>query len=90
MLALKNLVNGLPGGEDNGATGVRDLEGTGNNLVHPEYGSADQPFIRITDAHYGAPDAFGNRAINPLFHGLDPRAISNALGTQEAGLPKEA
>jgi Ca2+-binding RTX toxin-like protein len=91
IAALKNLVNGLQGGEDNDAVGIRDLEGTGNNRAHPEYGSADQPFIRITDAHYGAYDpATGNNAINPLFGGLDPRAISNALGAQEAGLPVEA
>ncbi|MBY0381690.1 MAG: calcium-binding protein [Xanthobacteraceae bacterium] len=91
VATLKNLVNGLQGGEDNDAVGIRDLEGTGNNRAHPEFGSADQPFIRLTDAHYGAFDpTIGNNAINPLFAGLDPRAISNALGTQEAGLPTSA
>jgi Ca2+-binding RTX toxin-like protein len=91
VTALKKLVNGLQAGEDNDAVGIRDLEGTGNNRAHPEYGSADQPFIRITDAHYGAFNAaIGNNDINPLFAGLDPRAISNALGTQEAGLPTNA
>ncbi|WP_114714726.1 peroxidase family protein, partial [Rhizobium grahamii] len=45
LAALKNLVNGLPGGEDNDAVGIRDLEGTGNNRAHAYYGSADQPFI---------------------------------------------
>ena len=68
VAALKNLVNGREGGEDNDALGIRDLEGTGNNRAHPEYGSADQPFIRLTDAHYGAFDpATGNNNINPLF-----------------------
>ena len=88
---LKNLVNGLEGGEDNDALGIRDLEGTGNNRAHLDYGSADQPFIRLTDAHYGAyNETTHNRDINPLFSGLDPRAISNILGTQEANLSGNA
>ncbi|MFS9437026.1 peroxidase family protein [Citrobacter sp. C348] len=88
---LKNLVNGLEGGEDNDALGIRDLEGTGNNRVHLDYGSADQPFIRLTDAHYGAwNETTQNRDINPLFSGLDPRAISDALGAQEANLSGNA
>jgi len=88
---LKNLVNGREGGEDNDALGIRDLEGTGNNRAHLDYGSADQPFIRLTDAHYGAyNETTHNRDINPLFSGLDPRAISDALGTQEAELSGNA
>ena len=88
---LKNLVNGREGGEDNDALGIRDLEGTGNNRVHLNYGSADQPFIRLTDAHYGAyNETTHNRDINPLFSGLDPRAISDALGAQEANLSGNA
>lgn len=88
---LKNLVNGLEGGEDNDALGIRDLEGTGNNRVHLDYGSADQPFIRLTEAHYGAYNEMThNRDINPLFSGLDPRAISNILGAQEANLSGNA
>ena len=88
---LKNLVNGLEGGEDNDALGIRDLEGTGNNRVHLDYGSADQPFIRLTDAHYGAwNEPTQIRHITPLFSGLDPRAISDALGAQEANLSGNA
>lgn len=88
---LKNLVNGLEGGEDNDALGIRDLEGTGNNRAHLDYGSADQPFIRLTEAHYGAYNEMThNRDINPLFSGLDPRAISNILGAQEANLSGNA
>lgn len=88
---LKNLVNGLEGGEDNDALGIRDLEGTGNNRTYLDYGSADQPFIRLTDAHYGAyNETTHNRDINPLFSGLDPRAISNVLGAQEANLSGNA
>ncbi len=86
---LMALVNGQapPNGEDDAPTGARNLSGHGNNQANPLWASADQPFIRITNPHYGAPDGDGNRAINPVFDGLDPRTISNVLGTQEAGLP---
>ncbi len=87
---LQALVRGeLPEGNDDaeGATGVRTLSGYGNNVDNPEYGAADTPFIRLTDARYGAPDANGNRTINPIFDGLDAREISNILGAQEADLP---
>ncbi|WP_426216137.1 peroxidase family protein [Methylobacterium sp. NFXW15] len=94
LAGLKGLVTGQPvgGGDDaEGAAGVRHLSGAGNNTAHPEYGSADQPFIRLTQAHYGDYDpATNNGAVNPIFAGLDPRAISNILGTQEADLPKQA
>ena len=88
---LLNLVRGLPSSvlEEAGATGIRDLEGTGNNIANPNWGSADQSFIRLTEARYGDYDPVtGNRAINPIFDGLDPRTISNILGTQEADLAK--
>lgn len=91
LAGLKALVNGqVPASaEDDGVpVGPRDLSGHGNNEANPNWGAADQPFIRITNPHYGEPDALGNRAINPLFDGLDARNISNILGTQEAGLPK--
>ena len=81
------------GGDDDseGAAGVRHLSGAGNNLAHAEYGAADQPFIRLTQAHYGDYDpSTNNGAVNPIFAGLDPRAISNVLGTQEANLPHQA
>ncbi len=94
LAGLKGLVTGQPvgGGDDaEGAAGVRQLSGAGNNIAHPEYGSADQPFIRLTQAHYGDYDpATNNGKVNPIFAGLDPRAISNILGTQEANLPKQA
>lgn len=71
------------------STGIRDLEGTGNNVVHINWGAADQPFIRLTEARYGGFDPeSGNLKINPIFDGLDPRTISNILGTQEQGLEK--
>lgn len=94
---ITNLIKGLPAfaGDDDtaGAGGVRDLSGNGNNIDNPTFGSADEPFIRLTEARYGDGvelDAQGNiinRALNPIFDGLDPRAISNAIGAQEADLP---
>ncbi|GJD96086.1 peroxidase family protein [Methylobacterium iners] len=93
LAGIKNLVQGRQATEDDdtaNATGVRTLSGAGNNLEHPEWGAADQPFIRLTEAHYGAYDpATNNNALNPLYNGLDPRAISNVLGAQEADLPNE-
>jgi Ca2+-binding RTX toxin-like protein len=95
LQGLKNLINGRNAfdGEDDteGHAGIRDLEGTGNNTANPDYGSADQHFIRLTTARYGELNATGNnREVNPIFEGLDARAISNLLGTQEADLPKQA
>lgn len=93
VAALQALVRGqqpVGFGDDEIPTGVRTLSGQGNNLANPGSGAVDQPFIRLTDAHYGEADAFGNRAINPIFDGLDPRTISNILGTQEAGLQPNA
>jgi Ca2+-binding RTX toxin-like protein len=90
---LKRLVNGqLPFNDDDdaeGALGPRTITGAGNNEDDPSLGASDTPFIRLTEARYGAYDpAINNRAINPIFEGLDARAISNILGSQEAGLPK--
>ncbi|NTJ43914.1 calcium-binding protein [Agrobacterium larrymoorei] len=90
LAGLKALVNGLSPEDSDDAvpTGVRELSGHGNNVGDPDAGAVDMPFIRLTDAHYGAADANGNLSINPIFEGLDPRNISNILGAQEADLPK--
>ncbi len=96
LINLKKLVNGIPlGNEDDDAlfTGTRDLEGTGNNQANPDYGSADQPFIRLTTARYGDEIVDGdntviNREINPIWNGLDPRDISNKIGFQEPEVGK--
>ncbi|MDY7110420.1 MAG: peroxidase family protein, partial [Planctomycetota bacterium] len=94
MAGLKELVNGRPAfaGDDDteNAAGVRTLSGAGNNADNPAFGAADEPFIRLTEARYGAPDDMGNRAINPIFDGLDPRAVSNILGAQEDGMATNA
>lgn len=86
---ITSLVRGQPTGES--VTGVRTLSGVDNNLAVPDYGAADTPFLRLTDAHYGAFDVTsGNLGVNPLYAGLDPRNISNVIGQQEVGLPKAA
>jgi hypothetical protein len=64
--------------------GVRDLAGSQNNSTNPVFGAANEPFIRLTEARYGAVDpAAGTAQINPIFQGLDPRQISNNLAVQE-------
>ncbi len=98
LTGLKALVNGQPYGES--ITGVRTLEGDGNNLANPEYGAGGTPFIRLTEARYGEaittvdPDTGEtiviNRAVNPIFAGLDARMISNVIGAQEANLAPQA
>ncbi|WP_223217093.1 peroxidase family protein, partial [Rhizobium cauense] len=90
IAGLQALVRGQqpPGaGDDDVPLGYRTLSGWGNNEGHATWGSADQAFIRLTEARYGEPDASGNKAINPIFQGLDARQLSDILGDQEAGLP---
>ena len=90
LAGQKALVNGQPLDGDDGdevPTGVRTLSGADNNEDNAGWGSADTPFIRLTDARYGELDGNGNRAINPIFQGLDSRTISNILGDQEDNLP---
>jgi Ca2+-binding RTX toxin-like protein len=89
---LEKLVRGeQPFADDDdavGALGPREISGQDNNEDNPGSGQADTPFIRLTEARYGEADAAtNNRDLNPIYDGLDPRAISNILGAQEAGLP---
>jgi len=91
--ALERLVDGLrpfPGDDDaDGALGVRDISGAGNNAANGNFGNADEAFIRLTEARYGAMNG-NNRDLNPIFDGLDARTISDIIGAQEAGLAKAA
>ena len=55
-------------------TNVRSLDGTGNNLAHPEWGSVGEQFVRVPDAAYA--DGISAPA------GMDrpsARVVSNAL-----------
>ncbi|QYX56459.1 hypothetical protein K1T73_15610 [Roseovarius sp. SCSIO 43702] len=94
LAGLKNLVQGRPAfeGDDDTeeAAGVRTLSGEDNNEANPLYGTAGETFIRLTEARYGEPDGNGNRAINPIFDGLDPRALSNLLGDQDDSVAPNA
>jgi Ca2+-binding RTX toxin-like protein len=56
---------------------VRDASGYGNNVDNPNYGTAGQQFIRLTDAHY----TDGTSGIRQT--ALNPREISNILANQD-------
>ena len=85
---ITDLVRGLPLLDS--VSGIRSLSGEGNNLLNPNLGMADTPYLRLTPAYYGAADGLGNLRVNPIYAQLDPRAISNTLGQQEVGAPKAA
>ncbi|MEX1233987.1 MAG: peroxidase family protein [Roseovarius sp.] len=94
LAGLKNLVNGLPAfeGDDDteDAAGYRTFSGEGNNIDNPQFGAAEEPFMRLTEARYGDADGNGNRMINPVFDGLDPRTLSNTLGVQDDSVAPNA
>ena len=95
---LLRLVQGQP--VPGAVTGIRTLSGQGNNLLNPTWGMANTTFRRVTAARYGGQSrvtdpvsgiaTVQNLDVNPLFQGLDPRAISNVVGVQEATTPKQA
>jgi Ca2+-binding RTX toxin-like protein len=98
LAGLTALVRGERFGDS--VTGNRTLSGVGNNEAQTDYGAADQPFIRLTEARYGAAEyatdpATGqqvlvNLGVNPIFDGLDPRAISNLVAVQGEDTPDAA
>ena len=83
--------------------GLRTVDGTYNNLVHPTYGAADQIFPRMTDPAYiisrngGAIDFDGSGSASALSQGnygqggvvidSDPRTISNLIVNQTISNP---
>ena len=70
---------------------VRDLEGLTNNTQNPDIsGAATLPFARITEARYAGIGEDGAGVVNPVFDGLDTRAISNLLGAQDPAAEKAA
>lgn len=80
---------GGPGGGGPGGGGgpvtFRSIDGTGNNVDHPEWGAADQPLIRI------ATDAYADGIESPS--GSDrpsARAISNAVSAQSESILSSA
>jgi peroxidase len=58
---------------------VRSIDGTGNNLAHPEWGSTDEQLLRIAPAQYGDGISTPAGADRP-----SARDVSNALSTHNA------
>ena len=64
------------------STNVQSLDGRGNNILHPEWGSAGQQFLRISEAAYADRISSPAGASRP-----SARAVSNALsGSPEDGI----
>ena len=63
----------------------RTIDGHGNNVMSPEWGAADIPFLRIVDADYG--DGLGTPAGSTR---PGPREISNAVSAQAMSVPNAA
>ena len=86
---LLGLVRGQSTNDDQANhTGVRNLSGQGNNPINPNRAALNQPFVRLTPARFGELNEATNTArINPIFRGLDPRTISNAIGAQQTETP---
>lgn len=58
---------------------VYSIDGTGNNLAHPEWGSTDEQLVRV------APTAYGDGVSAPAgANRPSARAVSNALATHAA------
>ena len=60
------------------ALGLRTVDGTYNNLSHPEFGAADNPFPRATDPHFQP----NYNPANPFIIDSTPRTISNLIVDQ--------
>ena len=63
----------------------RTADGSGNNLAHPDWGSANQPFLRHTTLGYG--DGVGTMGGSQR---PNPRDISNAVNAQIRLVPNRA
>jgi hypothetical protein len=50
----------------------RSLDGSGNNVAHPEWGAAGTPYVRVARAKYA--DGVGS-----MSHGPSPRYVSNRI-----------
>jgi len=66
---------------------IRSLDGTGNNLAHPNWGSAEQQYLRFSQAAYADGASSPSGADRP-----SARAVSNAFSTgpdDEEGIPND-
>jgi len=50
----------------------RSLDGSGNNLIHPTWGQAGTPYLRVAPAHYAD-------GISQIAAGPSPRYVSNRI-----------
>lgn len=71
---LENESSNLPDEESNFSSDVQSLDGTGNNVTNPKWGSVNQQFIRIAPADYS--DGISNPAGE---NRPSPRIISNTF-----------
>ncbi len=55
-----------------GAFEARSLSGSGNNLSHPQWGEAGQPYTRLAPAHYAD-------GVGAMVEGPNPRYVSNRV-----------
>jgi Ca2+-binding RTX toxin-like protein len=68
--------------------GLRTVEGTENNLLHPEFGAADNPFPRLTTPDFRPADAGTSYTqTSGLVIDSQPRTISNLIVDQTANNP---
>jgi hypothetical protein len=52
--------------------GIASLDGSGNNLVHPHWGQANQPYARVAEASYAD-------GVGAMVEGPSPRYVSNRV-----------
>ncbi len=68
--------------------GLRTVEGTENNLLHPEFGAADNVFPRLTTPDFRTADAGTSYTqTSGLVIDSQPRTISNLIVDQTANNP---
>lgn len=60
---------------------ARSVDGSGNNLDHPDWGSAESPFIRLLPNGYADGSSAPNEVGRP-----SARAVSNALAAQSESI----
>ncbi|GAU86882.1 peroxidase family protein [Bosea sp. BIWAKO-01] len=67
--------------------GLRTVDGSFNNLAHPEFGAADLAFPRLTDPSFRPAEAGTSYADPGLVQDSQPRTISNLVVDQTANNP---
>ena len=60
---------------------IRSIDGTGNNLKHPQWGAKDIPLVRRAKANYA------DGVSQPVEYLPNPREISNSIGALDGEVP---